>query len=693
MAPTVVRYPLDPTGRNSSNLVQEEEHLLGVRTIRAFATHNGGFFSDSIIIKDKATQRVLEKETEYYCAEIYEIPTKKYGKEICSVVVITNPDVSDEILVTYQALGGPWSTSQQAILQLFTQIENNQVPVKWSDIIGKPTGYNPLAHLHDAGDVYGLEYIVDQMQRIIYAVTTKDRASHIEIYQYIDWLVSTVISQLGDSLGEHRLSGDHDWRYFTKDESDDIYMIKGESIGTELDGSLVIYQGVDYSWLITNYDSFSTYQVASNQGNVNISGDKVLFKMPVNDQVVNPLVLTVTRNGMPATFEITILEAGILPPNIIALTGDNVCNLLTPTIRLSNFIVIPAGTDTHYSTDMQLSDDINFSNIIWQSMGITSGPLKLEATLPKLSVNKTYYFRGRFNGTLYEHGSWNTIILNTHNQQVVKESVNRNTTYAYQYDVPTSRITSYNSVVVYNTSRLTTFQRQTTRISGPIPYYHYQGAVQHPISVQSRATLANQDNINRSTYPDWRNSPGIPNRQQIWSGYGLCHSNQGAARDYEGSAPPGVIGLSPGTASFFAFDSYAPQKKLWGWWQLRWNIVTNTTVSQLTSWSEVSYIPVSRFTYYNSTIGRVTSTITQYNTEFPVGRFTAVQKTVEIAPGRNTTLGAYTGYIKLTSKLTTRSTSWVTDSDRYTTRNTAWLTNKITNAFNTSSYTCHGGSF
>lgn len=200
MAPIVVRYPLDITGENPNNLVVNEEHTLGNRAIRAFPTSYGGFFTESVVVKEKSTQRILEKNVDYYCSQIYDIPSARYGKEICSVIVVKNQAVDSNVQVTYQALGGPWSTSQQAIVNMFNSLGVDDRPVKWGDILNKPTGFNPAPHLHDVGDVYGFEYIVAELERIRQAILVGDSISHDEIYKYIDALIDSIESSVDSSI-------------------------------------------------------------------------------------------------------------------------------------------------------------------------------------------------------------------------------------------------------------------------------------------------------------------------------------------------------------------------------------------------------------------------------------------------------------------------------------------------------------
>lgn len=206
MPPIVTRYPLDPTGTSANNLVEDEVHDLGARPIRAFPTNYGGFYTESVVVTEVATQLPLVKGVDYYPAELYEVPSYKYGKEICSVIVLTNANISTPVSITYQAVGGPYSTSQQALLQIMEQLNLDDRPVRWGDIIDKPPAFNPAHHLHDAGDIYGFEYIVAELERIRQAILMGDVASHDAIYKYIDDTfgdISTSIAAVQAGLTAH----------------------------------------------------------------------------------------------------------------------------------------------------------------------------------------------------------------------------------------------------------------------------------------------------------------------------------------------------------------------------------------------------------------------------------------------------------------------------------------------------------
>lgn len=205
MTPMVIRYPLDETGTSPDNLVLNEPHELGSRQVRCIALHYGAFFTESLRVRDAATGQLLTAD-QYYPAELYAVPTALYGKEICAIIVITDPTVSGNVLVDYQVLGGYYGASTQAIIQQLDNLNLDDRPVSWPNVIDKPSEFPPTWHYHDAGDIFGFEFVVQALDRIRDAILMGDQASHDEIYRYIDRMYDELVDLINrqdDALQQH----------------------------------------------------------------------------------------------------------------------------------------------------------------------------------------------------------------------------------------------------------------------------------------------------------------------------------------------------------------------------------------------------------------------------------------------------------------------------------------------------------
>jgi hypothetical protein len=186
MSPPLLRYPLDITGVNPDNFVSAEPHTLQPVLFKALATTYGAFYTDSVIVTDTLNNRVLAKDVHFVCTELLDAVSELYGKEVCYLILITDPTVSTQVSVSYQALGGPYTRSADAIVNIYNLITNDTRPAEWPNIIGKPDRFVPGPHLHDIGDVYGFEYLVNSMERIRRAIQLSDSPVFEQVLDYID---------------------------------------------------------------------------------------------------------------------------------------------------------------------------------------------------------------------------------------------------------------------------------------------------------------------------------------------------------------------------------------------------------------------------------------------------------------------------------------------------------------------------
>lgn len=186
MSLLTIKYPLDTTGTNPANLVIGEIQTMPARTIRALALNYGAFYVESLVVTDTLTNLPLTRNVQYYATELYDVPSAKYGKEVCAILIITDSTVSNSVSVNYQAIGGEYSISTTAIVQQIANLNLDHRPVAWGALLSKPEAFPPSNHLHDLGDIYGFEYVVHALERIRAAIELGDSASHDSIYAYID---------------------------------------------------------------------------------------------------------------------------------------------------------------------------------------------------------------------------------------------------------------------------------------------------------------------------------------------------------------------------------------------------------------------------------------------------------------------------------------------------------------------------
>lgn len=199
---TPYRYELDKTGVDPNNLVVDELHDLPNLAIRCVAPTYGGFFTESVVVKDYITGTELIHGVDYKFGEILDIPSAQCAKEICSYIAIFNASLT-KITITYQALGGNYSYSMDSVIEMLNSLDLGNRPVEWGLIVGRPIEFPPESHIHPSSDIYGMEYVVNSLERVRQAILMGDVASHDEIYAYIDKsgdelkdIISGVLSEL-----------------------------------------------------------------------------------------------------------------------------------------------------------------------------------------------------------------------------------------------------------------------------------------------------------------------------------------------------------------------------------------------------------------------------------------------------------------------------------------------------------------
>lgn len=162
----------DVTGINPNNLVPNEPHVLPATGARFFVTKRGPFYAKSVKVYDAATNRLLIPRLDYDCIQLEVEQTALSGKEVCSIIIIRNEDVSANVLVTYQAFGGWLSYSVTAIVEMVEALELDVREITWGQIVGVPDRLPAAPHRHPLSDVYGWHKLFPGLGAIRDAILT-----------------------------------------------------------------------------------------------------------------------------------------------------------------------------------------------------------------------------------------------------------------------------------------------------------------------------------------------------------------------------------------------------------------------------------------------------------------------------------------------------------------------------------------
>lgn len=125
-------------------------------------TVSGGFYTMSPM----ALGPLLVPGADYVCTMLQQDATRVSGKEVCQIIVITNPTLMNDVVLEYQAVGGEYSVSSDALEQLIEALNLDNRPVVWGEIIGLPNAFPPVQHLHHIEDFKGFGHLVDVLDDI-----------------------------------------------------------------------------------------------------------------------------------------------------------------------------------------------------------------------------------------------------------------------------------------------------------------------------------------------------------------------------------------------------------------------------------------------------------------------------------------------------------------------------------------------
>lgn len=177
-------YPEDLTGTALTNRILNESRVFTTAEERIFVPSGGPFYASTMIVRDGATNQLLQPNTDYRLLHLHREGTMASGKTVVSIVHVLNSSLSS-VLLSYQNIGGTFSETASTVAQL---LQDNPpiAQTVWGQIIGQPPQYAPAEHLHNADELYGLGDVVSAIEHLRMAVLANDAMAIDAIYLYIN---------------------------------------------------------------------------------------------------------------------------------------------------------------------------------------------------------------------------------------------------------------------------------------------------------------------------------------------------------------------------------------------------------------------------------------------------------------------------------------------------------------------------
>ena len=188
MSDSNLLYVFDITGTLPANLITNELHTLtnldSGHTVRVLIPLHGAFFANSLIIKDLNNNTILNN-TQYILTEYFDTVSLKIGTDIYGVILITDQNVSNNVSVTYQLVGGYLQINLNNMYNNYYIVANIVSSLNLINLLNKPFNYPPAVHDEILDDLGWFQPIVAMLEKIYSAMLLSDVPLFEAIKDYV----------------------------------------------------------------------------------------------------------------------------------------------------------------------------------------------------------------------------------------------------------------------------------------------------------------------------------------------------------------------------------------------------------------------------------------------------------------------------------------------------------------------------
>lgn len=182
--------PLDLTGNALTNRVEDEVHLLesiNDKNDRVICPLYGTFYVESLEVREAETGEALVLNKDYivaYHESDYSILT---GKDLESLIIVTDPLVGPRIKISYQALGGELVIERDFLYEEISKVDNLEIKYSFDDIVGLPEAYpGDEKHPHEYWQIYGFESLIEVIDMLEPAIIDSKSGLIASITEYME---------------------------------------------------------------------------------------------------------------------------------------------------------------------------------------------------------------------------------------------------------------------------------------------------------------------------------------------------------------------------------------------------------------------------------------------------------------------------------------------------------------------------
>jgi hypothetical protein len=463
-----VVYPYDINGSLDSNEIKNELHTfpsVGSRGFSMIAPKVAPFHKRNfkLLLEDGTP---LVENVDYQFGWYYEgLSSKQNAPEIFMAIVLKNMNlVGNRVKVTYHTVGAEFVMVNSDWQDFARNQVVNPLDTIWDVLIDRPGLYSTDPNLVLMEDAVGWDRFISKVSQLV----DESSLMYNKIKTMIDLHVNNEVNahQVDlDALGIERFrnlkkatlsvieAGVNPTQYLGVVETREFlkrhYVPINGTTSISLNGPTVAYQGGNVSWVITDFDSFSEYQVESDYMSLSITDNLVRGTVDETANIGNRS-FTVFKNSVPKTFTLNVLGIGIGQPSLVGiLEGEsNVSTIVT--VNSSSFSSLPNGSDSFSVIQYEVSTTESFSDIVYSRTLDELTPLTLD-----LPERTQLYARIRHIGESGRISAWSRVIRFITGDDVVATP-----------PVPNTSISWRDNVTV--TTNQTTGERENVRVKAGV---------------------------------------------------------------------------------------------------------------------------------------------------------------------------------------------------------------------------------
>lgn len=186
------KYPVDTTGKSPDNLVANERHEVDPLN-RAIVPREGFFYGESMVVRNNDTQLILG--VDYRLDDINDQLTKETGKAIFSAIILLKESIMGYVTLTYQCYGRGDEYTPDYLAQLVKEATVEKA-VKFSDVINRPSAYNPAPHRHPIGQVIYWNSAVNELRNLTQVIENLRIAHDRGMYAFVGDFQTKLLARL-----------------------------------------------------------------------------------------------------------------------------------------------------------------------------------------------------------------------------------------------------------------------------------------------------------------------------------------------------------------------------------------------------------------------------------------------------------------------------------------------------------------